>query len=86
MSAMDGALNIALRFVLYAAAMLLAGLLFCGTAPASPLHIYIGQGQETDRSIEETLDIGWKLLSILPKSELKRIKLEFIEKYLPKEG
>ncbi len=48
--------------------------------------IYIGQGQETDRSIEETLDIGWKLLSILPRSELKRIKLEYIEKYLPKEG
>ena len=48
--------------------------------------LYIGQGQETDRSIEETLDIGWKLLSILPVSELKRIKLEYIEKYLPKEG
>ncbi len=48
--------------------------------------LYIGQGQETDRSIEETLDIGWKLLSILPRSELKRIKLEYIEKYLPKEG
>ena len=48
--------------------------------------VYIGQGQETDRSIEETLDIGWKLLSILPTSELKRIKLEYIEKYLPKEG
>ena len=48
--------------------------------------LYIGQGQETDRSIEETLNIGWKLLSILPKSELKRIKLEYIEKYLPKEG
>ncbi|MBR4703000.1 MAG: V-type ATP synthase subunit B [Oscillospiraceae bacterium] len=49
-------------------------------------RLYIGQGQETDRSIEETLDIGWKLLSILPTSELKRIKLEYIEKYLPKEG
>ena len=49
-------------------------------------RLYIGQGQETDRSIEETLDIGWKLLSILPKSELKRIKLEYIEKYLPREG
>ena len=47
---------------------------------------YVGQGQSTDRDIQETLDIGWKLLSILPKSELKRIKLEFIEKYLPKEG
>ena len=49
-------------------------------------RLYIGQGQETDRSIEETQDIGWKLLSILPTSELKRIKLEYIEKYLPKEG
>ena len=42
---------------------------------------YVSQGYETDRSIEETLEIGWKLLSILPKSELKRIKDEFIEKY-----
>ena len=46
---------------------------------------YVGQGQSTDRSIEDTLEIGWKLLSILPKSELKRIKLEFIDKYLPKQ-
>ena len=42
---------------------------------------YVSQGYNTDRSIEETLDIGWKLLSILPKSELKRIKDEYIEKY-----
>lgn len=42
---------------------------------------YVSQGYETDRSIEETLDLGWKLLGILPKSELKRIKAEFIEKY-----
>ena len=34
--------------------------------------------------IEDTLNIGWELLSILPKRELKRIKPEFIEKYLPK--
>ena len=46
---------------------------------------YVSQGYETNRSIEETLNIGWKLLSILPKTELKRIKPEFIEKYLPKE-
>lgn len=44
---------------------------------------YVSQGFNTDRSIEETLDIGWKLLSILPKSELKRIDLKYIEKYLP---
>ena len=45
---------------------------------------YVSQGNETNRTIEETLDLGWELLSILPKSELKRIKPEFIEKYLPK--
>lgn len=42
---------------------------------------YISQGSETDRSIEETLDIGWKLLSILPRSELKRISNEYLDKY-----
>ncbi len=44
---------------------------------------YVSQGYDENRSIEETLNLGWKLLSILPKSELKRIKPEFIEKYLP---
>lgn len=43
---------------------------------------YLGQGFETDRSIEETLDLGWKLMRILPESELKRIRTEYIEKYL----
>ena len=48
---------------------------------------YISQGYQTNRSIEETLDLGWKLLSILPKSELKRISSELIEKYMSrKEG
>ena len=45
---------------------------------------YVSQGYEENRSIEETLDLGWELLSILPKSELKRIKPELIEKYWPK--
>ena len=44
---------------------------------------YVNQGNEVDRSIEETLAIGWELLSMLPRSELKRIKPEYIEKYLP---
>ena len=44
---------------------------------------YVSQGNTTNRSIEETLNIGWELLRILPKRELKRIKPEFIEKYLP---
>ncbi len=47
---------------------------------------YVCQGYHTDRSIEETLSIGWKLLSMLPKSELKRIHPEYLEQYLPKEG
>ena len=44
---------------------------------------YVSQGYDTDRSIEETLNLGWELLSILPKSELKRIKTSLIEKYYP---
>ena len=44
---------------------------------------YVTQGYHTRRTIEETLDIGWQLLTILPKSELKRISLDKIEKYLP---
>lgn len=45
---------------------------------------YVSQGEYEDRSIEETLDIGWQLLSILPRYELKRIRDEYIDKYLPK--
>ncbi|MDY6024044.1 MAG: V-type ATP synthase subunit B [Candidatus Borkfalkiaceae bacterium] len=42
---------------------------------------YVSQGFNTNRNVEETLNIGWKLLKILPKSELKRIKEKYIEKY-----
>ncbi|MBE6992827.1 MAG: V-type ATP synthase subunit B [Ruminococcaceae bacterium] len=44
---------------------------------------YVNQGNDTNRTIEETLDLGWQLLKILPKSELKRIKPEYIDRYLP---
>lgn len=44
---------------------------------------YVSQGNTTNRTIQETLDLGWELLSILPRRELKRIKPEFIDKYLP---
>ena len=47
---------------------------------------YINQGYYTDRSIEETLDLGWELLKIIPRSELKRIDDELIEKYLDREN
>ena len=46
---------------------------------------YVSQGYEANRDIEETLSIGWKLLSILPRSELKRIKDEFLDQYYGKE-
>ena len=46
---------------------------------------YVNQGNETNRTIEETLNLGWELLKILPTRELKRIKPEYIEKYLPKD-
>ena len=43
---------------------------------------YVSQGYEKERTVEETLDLGWELLRMLPKSELKRIKDELIQKYL----
>ena len=45
---------------------------------------YVSQGYYTNRSIEETLDLGWKLLSMIPRSELKRIKDELLDKYYGK--
>lgn len=44
---------------------------------------YIAQDESEDRDIEFTLDLGWELMSVLPTVELKRIRPEFIEKYLP---
>ena len=46
---------------------------------------YVSQGNSTNRTIVETLDLGWELLKILPRRELKRIKPEFIDKYLPQD-
>ena len=45
---------------------------------------YVSQGFEANRMVEDTLNLGWELLSILPKTELKRIRDEYIDKYLPK--
>ena len=42
---------------------------------------YLNQGFNKNRSIEETLDLGWKLLAMLPESEMKRVRDEFLEKY-----
>ena len=46
---------------------------------------YVSQGFDCNRSIEETLDLGWDLLRLLPRGELKRIKPAMVDKYLPKE-
>ena len=43
---------------------------------------YVNQGYETNRSIVETLDLGWKLLKVIPRTELKRIRVEYLDKYL----
>ncbi|WP_310787866.1 V-type ATP synthase subunit B [Fusobacterium nucleatum] len=43
---------------------------------------YVNQGYETSRSIQETLDLGWKLLKVIPRAELKRIRTEYLDKYL----
>ena len=45
---------------------------------------YVSQGYNTNRSVEETLDLGWKLLSILPRSELKRIGDDMLDRYYGK--
>ena len=44
---------------------------------------YVSQGYQTDRSIEETLNLGWDLLSMLPRSELRRIRDDMLDEFLP---
>ncbi|KPJ52905.1 ATP synthase subunit B [candidate division TA06 bacterium DG_24] len=43
---------------------------------------YVSQGEEENRTIEQTLDLGWELLSVFPRAELKRIREEYLDKYL----
>lgn len=45
---------------------------------------YISQGEYENRSIDQTLDLGWKLLSMFPREELKRIRTEYLDKYMAK--
>lgn len=47
---------------------------------------YIGQGATENRSMQETLDLGWELLKLLPREELDRIDTKLIEKYYPREA
>jgi V/A-type H+-transporting ATPase subunit B len=45
---------------------------------------FVGQGEFEDRSVDEALDLGWKLLTMLPVESLKRVKPKEIEQYMPK--
>jgi V/A-type H+-transporting ATPase subunit B len=47
---------------------------------------FVSQDDHEDRSIEKTLEIGWDLFSILPKSELKKIDEKYIDKYFIKKN
>lgn len=46
---------------------------------------FVGQGQDENRSIQETLDIGWELLHMLPREELDRVNTKVLEQYYPAE-
>lgn len=46
---------------------------------------YVGQGPEENRTIQDTLNLGWELLGMLPKEELDRIDTKIIDKYYPRE-
>ena len=72
---------------------IMAALGECALSPADLLYAkfakefenrYVSQGYDETRTIEETLKLGWELLSLLPKSQLTKISPEHIEKYLPK--
>ena len=57
------------------------------SSPRRSRKRYVSQGYDTNRSIEETLNLGWELLKILPRSELKRIRDDMLDKYMgPAEG
>ena len=45
-------------------------------------QIFLTQGEYENRSIDQTLDLGWKVVSFLPKEDLLRINQEYIEKYM----
>ncbi len=47
---------------------------------------FVNQGEYEDRSIETTLNLGWELMAMLPRAELKRIRDEYLDKYLPVKG
>lgn len=47
---------------------------------------FVRQGSDENRTIEETIELGWDLMTLLPKGELKRIRQEYIDKYYPQKA
>ena len=47
---------------------------------------FVNQRPDENRTIQETLDIGWSLMSLLPRSEIKRVSQENMDKYMPKDA
>lgn len=47
---------------------------------------FVNQGLGDNRTIEDTLGLGWKLLNMIPREEIKRIRDEYIDKYMPEDG
>mgnify|MGYP001766726722 FL=1 len=45
---------------------------------------FVRQGEDENRTIEESMRIGWELLTIIPRGELKRVRDAYVEKYLPR--
>lgn len=74
--------NLELMAILGEAALSETDLMYAKFSQEFEKH-YVSQGYDTDRTIEETLNLGWELLGLLPKSELKRIRDEYLERYLP---
>ncbi len=55
-------------------------------SPTRSRIVSSGKGEHEERTVEETLALGWDLMTLLPRTELKRIKDEYLEKYLPAEA
>ena len=60
----------------------------CGGVILARLHLtkFVTQGENENRTIEESLRIGWELLAMLPRVELKRVRDKWVEKYHPSKG
>ncbi|MDZ4858531.1 MAG: V-type ATP synthase subunit B [Candidatus Hydrogenedentes bacterium] len=71
-----------LAIVLGESALSEADLLYVKFADAFDAR-FVAQGEDENRTVEESLRIGWELLALLPRAELKRVREKWVEKYHP---